>query len=93
MRLSCILCFLAICLFAYAYDEPECTRKWPIPPFQCLYLCQHEPWKFLHIPRFTVEQKTNGTHCRWYGILRGMCYNGRCTRAKNNAHYTGGFPS
>uniref|UniRef100_A0A0K8R4U6 Putative salivary kunitz domain protein n=1 Tax=Ixodes ricinus TaxID=34613 RepID=A0A0K8R4U6_IXORI len=83
MRLSCILCFLAMCLFAYADIEPYCIRKWPIPPFQCLYLCQHEEWKFLRIPQFTVEQKANGTHCRWFGLFRGMCYNGRCIRAKN----------
>uniref|UniRef100_A0A0K8RJ99 Putative salivary kunitz domain protein n=1 Tax=Ixodes ricinus TaxID=34613 RepID=A0A0K8RJ99_IXORI len=80
MRLSCIFCFLAICLFAYAYDEPACTRKWPIPPFQCLYLCQHEAWRFLKIPRFTVEQKANGTHCRRFVIFKGECYNGRCVR-------------
>uniref|UniRef100_A0A0K8RIY7 Putative salivary kunitz domain protein n=1 Tax=Ixodes ricinus TaxID=34613 RepID=A0A0K8RIY7_IXORI len=84
MRLSCILCFLAMFLFAYADHEPQCTRKWPIPPFQCLFLCQHGEWKFLQpLPRFTVEQKVNGRFCRWYGLLRGMCCNGRCIRATN----------
>uniref|UniRef100_A0A6B0UG48 Putative salivary kunitz domain protein n=1 Tax=Ixodes ricinus TaxID=34613 RepID=A0A6B0UG48_IXORI len=83
MRLSCILCFLAICLFAYAYEEPECTRKWPIPPFQCLFLCQHDEWRFLRIPHFTVEQKPNGTHCKRYVFFNGKCYNGRCVRATN----------
>uniref|UniRef100_V5H1M3 Putative 8 2 8.0 kDa secreted protein n=1 Tax=Ixodes ricinus TaxID=34613 RepID=V5H1M3_IXORI len=68
---------------AYADFEPQCTRKWPIPPFQCLYLCQHEEWRFLRIPRFTVDKKANGTHCRRYVFFNGECYNGRCVRATN----------
>uniref|UniRef100_A0A0K8R4U8 Putative salivary kunitz domain protein n=1 Tax=Ixodes ricinus TaxID=34613 RepID=A0A0K8R4U8_IXORI len=86
MRLSSILWFLAICLFAYGLDYadygPLCTRRWPIPLLQCLFLCQHGEWKFLKPPpRFTVEQKVNGTFCRRYGLLSGVCYNGRCIRA------------
>uniref|UniRef100_V5H4Q8 Putative 8 1 7.9 kDa secreted protein n=1 Tax=Ixodes ricinus TaxID=34613 RepID=V5H4Q8_IXORI len=86
MRLSCILCFLAMCLFAYGSDyadfEMQCTRRWPVPPFQCLFLCQHGEWKFLKpLPQFTVEQKPNGTHCRRYVFLSGECFNGRCVRA------------
>uniref|UniRef100_V5H907 Putative 8 2 8.0 kDa secreted protein n=1 Tax=Ixodes ricinus TaxID=34613 RepID=V5H907_IXORI len=85
MRLSCILCFLAMCLFAYGSDSvdygPLCTRRWPLPFFPCLFLCQHEEWKFLRPPpQFTVEQKLNGTYCRRYGLFKGVCYNGRCVR-------------
>uniref|UniRef100_A0A6B0UMA6 Putative salivary kunitz domain protein n=1 Tax=Ixodes ricinus TaxID=34613 RepID=A0A6B0UMA6_IXORI len=97
MRLSCILCFLAMCLFAYASDyadfEQLCTRKWPIPFFQCLFLCQHEEWKFLRPPpQFTVEQKLNGTYCRGYATMEGAYVKRMCPLHLCD-QYTGGCPS
>uniref|UniRef100_A0A090X910 Putative secreted salivary protein n=1 Tax=Ixodes ricinus TaxID=34613 RepID=A0A090X910_IXORI len=77
MRLSCILCFLAMGLSAYGSDyadfEPRCTREWPIPLFQCpVYLANTGKWKFLEPPpRFTVEHKVNGTFCRKFGYSKG----------------------
>ncbi|XP_042146526.1 uncharacterized protein LOC121835995 [Ixodes scapularis] len=77
MRLSCVLCFLAMCHFAYGSGNLNlfglgCTKTWTIPLLQCMYVCQHGEWGFLRIPRFTVEQTTIGTSCKVGTIISSI---------------------